>query len=137
MEAYIDLNIGGLYKPPYSYFFHGEKVSEGLPINDQLYFLGNDKDVLVYAPYDRFVALINKEEYDYLLTHPVSDNKIPKDLLNKKFYGVNRTGANSSKDITFYPTDLTVFLGDACPRLCSFQIQRLVVGSFIINRIFI
>ena len=120
MKAYLDLNTGKVYKPPYRRFLQAETNFEGLSINDQLYFLEDDKDILVYAPYDRFAALIDIQEYEYLLAHPVSDDKIPKDLVDKKFYGVKRPEVGESKDIIFNPTDLTVFLGDACNLSCVY-----------------
>ena len=120
MKAYLDLNTGKVYKPPYRRFLQAETNFEGLSINDQLYFLEDDKDILVYAPYDRFAALIDRQEYEYLLAHPVSDDKIPKDLVDKKFYGVKRPEVGESKDIIFNPTDLTVFLGDACNLRCVY-----------------
>jgi uncharacterized protein len=120
MKAYLDLENNTVHKSPYRYVSFGKNVFNGLPINEQLYFFKHGSDILVYAPYDRFVALINKKEYNYLLTHSISDKKIPKDLLYGKFYGVDRKSINFFKGPIFDPTELTVFLGDACNLHCVY-----------------
>jgi len=107
-------------KPPYQHIFSDKGAFTELPINKQLYFLECNDNIIVYAPYDRFAALINEKEYHYLLTHPVSDREIPKDLLYGKFYSVNEHDINLSKDPIFNPIELTVFLGDACNLSCVY-----------------
>jgi len=118
MNAYLDLDTGRVHKPPFQNIF-SNKESIGLPINKQLYYF-NYNDIVAYAPYERFAALINEKEYDYLLTHPVSDRNIPKELLYGKFYGVSENGTKPFEIPLFNPTELTVFLGDACNLSCVY-----------------
>lgn len=123
MEAYLDLDTGRVDKPPYRHIFSDKSVVTGLPINEQLYFLEDDHNILVYAPYDRFAALIDEKEYNYLITHSVSDKEIPRDLLYGKFYSVNNEiGTNyvNLPENPINPTELTVFLGDTCNLSCVY-----------------
>lgn len=124
MEAYLDLDTGRVVRPPYRHIFSGKSFLPELSINKQLYFLESDDNIIVYAPYDRFAALINEKEYNYLLTHPVSNSEIPRDLLYGKFYdvnnGVNKNYVNLPESLVFNPTELTVFLGDACNLSCVY-----------------
>ncbi len=124
MESYLDLRTGRVYKPPCQHILDRSTIVESaLPINKQLYFLKwADNNIIAYAPYDRIAALINKDEYQYLLTHPVCDERIPKDLTYGRFYSEDNTEnfIYGVRIPNFSPTELTVFLGDACNLSCVY-----------------
>ena len=70
METYLDLKTGVVVCPPYRYIFSDRSIISA-PINEQLYFLDqDDNNIIVYAPYEQFAALINKKECEYLLNPP-------------------------------------------------------------------
>jgi radical SAM protein with 4Fe4S-binding SPASM domain len=123
MKAYLDLNTGSVHEPPFRHIFSDNNScinGNKLPINKQLYFLNHGDTVMAYAPYERFAALIDEEEHEFLLTYPVCDRFLQKDLIHGKFYGVNENYVNPVHIPIFSPTELTVFLGDACNLSCVY-----------------
>jgi len=120
MKAYLDLNNGRVEHPPFRQTFVENSFIKNTPINAQLYFLSYGDKIITYAPYERFAALIAENEYEYLLSHPISDKYLSKDLIYGKFYGVERIDTTSIHISNFSPAEITVFLGDACNLSCVY-----------------
>ncbi len=89
----------------------------GNRINPQLYFLNSGEDIIVYAPYEGFAALIDINEYKYLKKHKIADINIPADL---KIFYKNYYIDKSTQEINRNINELTVFMGDACNLSCSY-----------------
>lgn len=119
MKAHLDLISKAVSYPPFS---ENAKAREGDRISSQLYFWsGDDKDqVIAYAPYEDFAALLSLKEHEWLVTHPACDSSIPPDLSVAGFYGQSSEIAKMPTKQHFFPSEVTVFLGDACNLSCVY-----------------
>lgn len=113
MEGFIKLE--GFNEQDYSL------ANVGSPINPQLYFFKLGSDYICYAPYSRFAAKLNKVEYNYLISHKYLTIDAPKTLCTGGFYkkAIDNRAQKKAKE-SYMPTQLTVFLGDACNLNCIY-----------------
>ena len=98
----------------------------GNRINPQLYFFNSDGNMIAYAPYDRFAALIDINEYKYLKEHKIADSNTPADL---KIFYKNHYIDKSVTEINKYINELTVFTGDSCNLACSYCFAATLRGG--------
>ncbi len=120
MLSYIQLDEGKKYYP-------GEftpKISSNFNnyiVNNQLYFFRYKKNIVAYAPYERFAAIITPEEYNSLINNKVPTEHTPKDLLFGNFYlKKSFKRRNRIEQFNFKPEELTIFVGDACNLRCKY-----------------
>lgn len=119
MKAYLNTTNCEVIYPPFDKALERLDVISGTPLNDQLYFLYQEEDAIVYAPYDHFAARVSMEEYEYLRCHNLMTSDVPEGLMQARFYQAHKKPLKTKRAI-FSPSEVSCFLGDTCNLNCVY-----------------